>query len=273
MSNLYTFVSDCGRIRLTMTLDQATALNGAESELDQAVLDICAVPEIEQQLRTMHVSTLRDVLKHVHLKFGAGRSYKMASHSLNMLRILWRAGQSIVARPEAKPALHSFVAVNPIVITMTMEQAKSVPPFGDECDAAVLALAKLPELSAQLQDIPVAALREYLTGMDIWTARALGDHQHNLLRVLWQAIIHIRVNPEASRADSVNACFLRGPAQATNKPQFGPSDDIDANYRRISDSITQLAATINDKDRESLTKHLKDWILKLKNTATPDDVV
>lgn len=92
-------------------------------------------------------------------------------------------------------AFHNFTqdwyAEHGFTLSMTMAQACSASHSG-QCDADVLALSKEPDIAAQLDSIPPAALREELREYGAWEDAELSDHTQNLQRILWIAANDLR---------------------------------------------------------------------------------
>jgi hypothetical protein len=73
-----------------------------------------------------------------------------------------------------------------IELQMTLEQARSCSHQGP-CDDDVLALSRVPEIKAQLDQIDRRALAAELKQYGAWDAVELADHDQNLQRILWIA--------------------------------------------------------------------------------------
>lgn len=71
-------------------------------------------------------------------------------------------------------------------LEITEEQAAQCSHPGP-CDSDVQWLSCQPEIARQLNALDPALLREELDGYGAWDDVELGDHQQNLLRVLWLA--------------------------------------------------------------------------------------
>jgi hypothetical protein len=71
-----------------------------------------------------------------------------------------------------------------IELQMTKEQAESVSHSG-QCDMDVLALSKVPEIKAQLDQIDPAVLAGELREYGAWEKDELADHKQNIQRLLW----------------------------------------------------------------------------------------
>lgn len=56
-----------------------------------------------------------------------------------------------------------------------------------QCDADILALKQLPEISSQLLALDAGIVRDYLREFGAWDSSELADHADNLERLLWIA--------------------------------------------------------------------------------------
>ncbi len=80
--------------------------------------------------------------------------------------------------------LYAITSSGRIELEMTLKQAQSCSHPG-KCDMDVKALSNKPEISAQLEKIDPAVLREELSEYGAWEDSELQDHQVNLQRILW----------------------------------------------------------------------------------------
>jgi hypothetical protein len=71
-------------------------------------------------------------------------------------------------------------------VEMTLEQAAGAAHQG-QCDEDVAALARVPEIAAQLDGFAPEDLAESLREYGAWDAAELADHDANKHRALWMA--------------------------------------------------------------------------------------
>lgn len=90
------WTSSNGRIELQMTLEQARSVSHS-GQCDMDVKALMAVPKIARQLKKIDAALLASELK----EYGAWDTDELASHSHNLMRLVWIAGGDI-----AEEAIH-----------------------------------------------------------------------------------------------------------------------------------------------------------------------
>lgn len=86
-----------------------------------------------------------------------------------------------------------FDGLRGLELEMTLEQARSASHQGS-CDDDVEALAKVPEIAAQLDKMDVDTIRAGLKESGAWDAEELADDEQNRRRAVWLAACDIREN-------------------------------------------------------------------------------
>lgn len=86
--------SGCGRLELSLTLEQARAAHH-QGPCDDDVRALSSAPDVRAQLDALDADALRAELK----GYGAWGAADLADHEQNLQRILWLAAADITEQP------------------------------------------------------------------------------------------------------------------------------------------------------------------------------
>ena len=112
-------------------------------------------------------------------------------------------------------------------LQLTEEQARSASHQG-QCDEDVAALARVPEVAAQLAAFDPEHLRAELRGYGAWDDAELADHEQNLQRILWLAAGDIVENSAEHRPPSSD----RARCPDCGVPTIPDAEHLDADAMR-----------------------------------------